>query len=241
MVLHLALGAGLLAAGLIQLPDAARADRAVDLELVLAIDVSGSVDVDEFLLQREGYAAALRDPEVGAAIEALPGGMAMTALVWSGRTQQAVVLDWVHVSDAADARVAAVRIGRMTRTLLGETALGDALGFALRRLDQSPFQGRRQTIDVSGDGKTNAGHEPDPLRDLAIVRGITINALAIVDEQPDLVGYYERHLIGGPGAFIMQVDGFDDFAAAIREKLLHEIRGGPLASGGPAGDRVAGR
>lgn len=203
--------------------------RAVDLELVLAIDISGSVDVDEFGLQRSGYAAAFRDPEVIAAIEALPGGLALTALLWSGRRQQAVIVDWRRIRSAAEAFGTADDMARMDRSLLGETALGEALAFALRQLERSPFQARRRTIDVSGDGKTNSGPEPDPLRDLAALRGITINALAIVDEQADLPAYYERHLITGPGAFVLSVDDFDDFAAAIRHKLLLELRGGPVA------------
>ncbi|MDX1540969.1 MAG: DUF1194 domain-containing protein [Geminicoccaceae bacterium] len=206
----------------------AAADQ-VDLELVLAIDISGSVDVDEFVLQRSGYAAALLDPEVVAAIEALPGGLALSALIWSGRRQQAVVIDWQQIESAADAARAAAEMARIDRSLLGETALGEALAFALRQLERSPFEARRRTIDVSGDGKTNTGPEPDRLRDLAILQDITINALAVIDEQDDLVGYYERHLIGGPGAFVMSVDDFADFAAAIREKLLLEIRGGPIA------------
>lgn len=209
------------------------AARPVDLELVLAIDISGSIDVDEFVLQRNGYAAALLDPEVVAAIEALPGGLALSALIWSGRLQQAVVIDWRQIRTGADAARAAADMASMDRSLLGETALGEALAFALRQLDRSPFRPRRRTIDISGDGRTNTGPEPDGLRDFAVTQGITINALAIVDEQQDLAAYYERHLIGGPGAFVMSVAEFADFAAAIREKLLLEIRGGPVASKEP--------
>lgn len=211
----------------------AAAGQAVDLELVLAIDISGSIDVDEFVLQRNGYALALTDPEVVAAIEALPGGLALSALIWSGRRQQAVVVDWQHIRNRSDAARAAAEMARMDRSLLGETALGEALAFALRQLERSPFEPRRRTIDVSGDGKTNTGPEPDRLRDLAALQDITINALAVVDEQDDVAAYYQRHLVGGPGAFVMSVTDFADFAAAIREKLLLEIRGGPIAGARP--------
>lgn len=205
----------------------------VALELVLAIDASGSIDVDEWLLQREGFAAALRDPEVVTAIEASEGGIAINVVQWSGRRQQAVVVDWRHVTDARSATAVAELMAGMDRSLLGETALGEALAFALRQLGRSPFAGRRRTIDVSGDGKTNTGPEPDRLRDAAVARGITINALAILNEQADLADYYEKHLVGGPGAFVLEAAGLEQFADAIRRKLLHEIRGGPIAARPP--------
>jgi hypothetical protein len=211
----------------------AQGARPVALELLLAIDASGSIDVDEFELQRAGLAAALTDPEVVTAIEALPDGIAISAVQWSGRRQQVVVVDWRQVRNGAEAAAAAALLAGMNRRLLGETALGEALAFALHQLDRSPFTAPRQVIDVSGDGKTNAGPEPDWTRDEAIGRGVTINALAIVNEQPDLERYYEVHLIGGPGAFVLTAGDFDDFAAAIRQKLLHEIRGGPTAAAPP--------
>jgi hypothetical protein len=206
---------------------------AVALELVLAIDASGSIDVDEWILQRQGFAAAFRDPEVVAAIEASEGGIAVSVVQWSGRWQQAVVVDWLHLTDAASAGQAADLLARMDRSLLGETALGEALAFALRQLGQSPYAGRRQTIDISGDGKTNTGGEPDRLRDAAVARGITINALAILNEQADLADYYWKHLVGGPGAFVIEAADLEQFAEAIRRKLLLEIRGGPIAARPP--------
>jgi hypothetical protein len=121
----------------------------------------------------------------------------------------------------------------MGRVLIGETAIADALRFASEQLAYGPFQGTRQIIDVSGDGPTNAGADPDPLRDAAALAGITINGLAILNEVPRLDRYYAEHVIGGPDAFIMAAKGYGDFAHAIRLKLLREIRGAPLAEAQP--------
>jgi Protein of unknown function (DUF1194) len=211
-----------------------RADIGVDLELVLAIDSSGSVDFREFELQARGIARAFGDPEVIEAIEgAAPNGIAVSVIQWSGRRQHLVTIDWTRITDAASARALAARVDAMGRVLIGETAIADALRFASEQLAYGPFQGTRQIIDVSGDGPTNAGGDPDPLRDAAALAGITINGLAILNEVPRLDRYYAEHVIGGPDAFIMAAKGYDDFAHAIRLKLLREIRGAPLAEAGP--------
>jgi hypothetical protein len=208
----------------------ARADIAVDLELVLAIDSSGSVDFQEFELQARGIARAFRDPEVIEAIEgAAPNGIAVCLVQWSGRRQHLVTIDWTRITDTASAQAMAARIDAMGRVLIGETAIADALRFAHEQLGSGPFQGARQIIDVSGDGPTNAGGDPDPLRDAAALAGITINGLAILNESPNLDRYYAEHVIGGPDAFVMAAKDYQDFVDAIRHKLLHEIRGAPLA------------
>ena len=182
----------------------ARADIGVDLELVLAIDSSGSVDFQEFELQARGIARAFRDPEVIEAIEgAAPNGIAVCVIQWSGRRQHLVTIDWTRIADAASARALSARIDAMGRVLIGETAIADALRFAHEQLASSPFHGARQIIDVSGDGMTNAGGDPDPLRDAAALAGITINGLAILNESPSLDRYYSEHVIGGPDAFVM--------------------------------------
>jgi hypothetical protein len=218
----------------------ARADIGVDLELVLAIDSSGSVDFQEFELQARGIARAFRDPEVIEAIEgAAPNGIAVCVIQWSGRRQHLVTIDWTRIADAASARALSARIDAMSRVLIGETAIADALRFAHEQLASSPFRAARQIIDVSGDGMTNAGGDPDPLRDAAALAGITINGLAILNESPSLDRYYAEHVIGGPDAFVMAAKDYDDFAHAVRLKLLREIRGAPLADAPHGAARVA--
>ena len=216
-----------------------RAEVGVDLELVLAIDSSGSVSFEEFELQAGGIARAFRDPEVIEAIEgAAPNGIAVSVIQWSGRRQHLVVIDWTHVADAASAGALAARIDAMGRVLIGETAIADALLFASEQLAVGPFHGGRQIIDLSGDGPTNAGRDPDPIRDAATLAGITINGLAILNESPTLDRYYVEHVIGGPDAFLITAKDYEDFAHAIRHKLLREIRGAALASAPPGDIRI---
>jgi hypothetical protein len=218
----------------------ARADVDVDLELVLAIDSSGSVDFGEFDLQRAGIAGALRDPEVIEALEgAAPNGIAVAVIEWSGPGQHLVAVDWTRISDAPSASALAARIDAMGRVLIGETAIADALRFASDRLADNSFHGARQIIDVSGDGPSNAGGDPDGMRDAAALAGVTINGLAILNENPTLDRYYAEHVIGGPDAFVLTARTYDDFARAIRLKLLREIQGAPLASA-PGTVRMAG-
>jgi hypothetical protein len=208
----------------------AQADVGVDLELVLAIDSSGSVDFGESELQMGGIANALRDPEVIEAIEGgAPNGVAVAVIEWSGPGQQLVGIDWTRITDARTAAALAARIESIGRGLIGETAIGEALRFASDLLAYGPFQGARRIIDVSGDGPSNAGAEPERMRDAAALAGITINGLAILRENPGLDRYYAEHVIGGPDAFVMIANDYDDFARAIRQKLLREIRGAPLA------------
>jgi hypothetical protein len=203
----------------------------VDLELVLLVDVSGSVDQREYALQMLGLAAAFRDPEVHAALEATgERGIAVCLVHWAGNRQQVVVADWTPLADPAGALSFAERIEGVPRRLIGETAIGDALQFAITALETSGFAGFRQVIDISGDGPTNAGRQPAPVRDAAIAAGITINGLAIVNEVADLDQYYREHVIGGPDAFLIVADDYHAFAQAIRDKLIREIGGAALAS-----------
>ncbi|HYZ26627.1 MAG TPA: DUF1194 domain-containing protein [Geminicoccaceae bacterium] len=219
----------------------ARAQAHVDLELVLAIDSSGSVDFAEFELQAGGLARAFRDAEVIEAIEtAAPNGIAVAVIQWSGRRQHLTVVDWTKITDAASARSLAGAIEATGRILIGETAIADALQFAAEEVVGGPYHGARRVIDVSGDGPTNAGGDPDPIRDAAVLAGITINGLAILNESPTLDRYYAEHVIGGPDAFIMSASDYDDFARAIRLKLLREIRGAALAQADPGDRQLAG-
>jgi hypothetical protein len=214
---------------------AAAAQGMVDLELVLAIDSSGSVDFGEFELQSGGLARAFRDPEVIEAIEgAAPNGIAVSVIQWSGRRQHVVMVDWTRVTGAPSAAALAAKIDAAGRTLIGETAIADALGFAAGQLASGPFRGARRIIDLSGDGAANAGGDPDPMRDAAVSAGITINGLAILNESPTLDRYYAAHVIGGPDAFVLAARDYRDFAEAIRQKLLKEIRGAPSAAAGSA-------
>jgi Protein of unknown function (DUF1194) len=212
----------------------ARSQIEVDLALVLAVDSSGSVDFHEFELQVRGIAGAFLDPEVIEAIEgAAPNGIAISVFQWSGPHEQLVAVDWTKVTDAAGAAALAAEIQAIDRVLIGETALAAALRFAAAHLQHGRVRGARRVIDVSGDGPTNAGGAPDPVRDAAAWAGITINGLAILNESPTLDLYYADHVVGGPGAFIMTARDYEDFARAIRLKLLKEIRGAPLAEAEP--------
>ena len=203
----------------------------VDLELVLAVDVSGSVDPPEFELQTRGLAEAFRDPEVQAALQARGRrGIAVALAQWSGRFQQEVAIDWTLVRDAASAEAFARRIETMERRFQAETGIANALAFAVRLLQQDRFAGGRQVIDISGDGASNVGADPDPVRDAAVAARITVNGLAIVNEEPTVDLYYADHVIGGPDAFLMVARDFDDFARAIRRKLLREIESAPIAA-----------
>lgn len=223
------------------LTGSARSQVDVDLELVLAIDSSGSVDFAEFELQAGGIARAFRDAEVIEAIMgAAPNGIAVSVIQWSGRHQHLAVVDWTKVTDASSAKALAAMIEATGRVLIGETAIADALRFATDRFAYNPFQGARRIIDLSGDGPTNAGGDPDPIRDAAVRAGITINGLAILNESPTLDRYYAEHVIGGPDAFVVTARDYGDFARAIRLKLLKEIRGASLAQAEPGDVRVAG-
>jgi Protein of unknown function (DUF1194) len=221
-------------------PGSARAaDIAVALELVLAVDVSGSVDAREFDLQQGGIVRAFRDPEVIEAISsATPEGIAVTVVQWAGKKQQHTSIDWTLVSDEASALAFAARIDAAARLAVGETAIAEALGFAIARFEQNRFAGARRAIDISGDGVTNAALAPDSVRDAAAAAGITVNGLAILTDTPGLWRYYAEHVVGGPGAFVMVAENYRDFAEAMRLKLLQEIRGGPI-SGQPPPHRFA--
>ncbi|MEM7025725.1 MAG: DUF1194 domain-containing protein [Pseudomonadota bacterium] len=201
----------------------------VDIQLLLAIDSSASVNFQEFRLQVMGTAGALRDPEIIEAIELwAPNGIAVSVVQWSGRRQQLVAVNWTRVGDAASIGALADRIENMGRTWVGETAIGDMLTFALDHLERGPYEGARKIIDVSGDGKSNAGAQPAALRTAAASADISINGLAILNEDLTLDLYYEDEVIGGPGAFVITAQDYEAFATAMRKKLLKEIRGAPL-------------
>ncbi|MBL6456545.1 DUF1194 domain-containing protein [Belnapia sp. T6] len=197
----------------------------VDLALCLAIDVSASVDYDEFGLMIGGLAAAFRDPGIAVACAGGPrGAIAATALFWSVGSDLAV--DWMRLDGPgaagafADALEAAPRLPQP-----GATALGEGMVAGLALLARCPAEANRLALDVSGDGRNNRGREPGPVRDLGVAAGVTINGLAVLNEEPDLLDHYAREVIGGPGSFAMDCPDYAAFAAAMREKLRREIGG----------------
>lgn len=213
------------------------AQQPVDLQLVLAIDTSTSVDNAEFALQRQGLAAAFRYPDVIHAIVGLgESGMAVTLVQWAGVGAQMTSIDWMFVNGQATAAALSRRIGTSTRQTRGFTDIAGAIRFSAGLFRSSPFSGRRLVIDVSGDG-TSSAENPAAARDRAVASGITINGLVIYNQEYDLGElasidlrqHFANHVIGGPGAFLMVADDFDDFARAIRKKLVREITG-PLFS-----------
>ena len=209
-----------------------RPAAAVDIELVLAVDASTSVDYREFNLQMAGYAAAFRDRDFIATVEAFAGGgLAVCMLLWAGPQQSRVAVDWTIVRDGPTSTAFAETIDFTPRAVWGgSTALGDALAHAVELVRGNAIEGRRRIIDVSGDGRANDGTGVAEARARAQRLGIAINGLAILNEEPDLVGYYASAVITGPPAFVETAEDYDDFAAAIRRKLIREVRGVPVAA-----------
>lgn len=227
------LAAGILGGG------AARAET-VDVEIVLAADVSRSIDDEEFKLQRQGYAAAIISPQVLRAIQTgAHGAIGLCFVEWAGPGEQAVVVTWMVISDGEAAATFADALLRAPRSDYGRTAIGEGVDFAVTQLGASGLVTDRRVIDVSGDGTNNSGPPVTEARDAAVAKGITINGLAIINERtggvpgtflyththpPDgLPNYYRENVIGGPGAFVLQVVNFETFADAMTEKLVTEI------------------
>jgi len=213
---------------------------AVDVALVLAADVSRSIDDGEFKLQRQGYAAAITSPRVLRAIKAgTHGSIALCFIEWAGPAEEAMVVEWTVIGDEETAAGFAEALLKAPRSFSGRTAIGDGIDFAVVALSSTAFHADRRIIDVSGDGNNNAGRLVLAARDDAVAKGITINGLAIINERTGgepgsffyghthppggLPNYYRDNVIGGPGAFVMQVVNFDTFAEAITDKLLTEI------------------
>ena len=215
----------------------------VDLLLVLAADVSRSIDDAEFNLQRKGYAAAITDPRV---LRAIAGGrnhaIAVTFIEWSGAADQNIIVDWTVVRDEEAAGGIAATILAAPRSFLGRTSISAAIDYSLERLAAAPAAADKRIIDVSGDGTNNSGRPVTEARDQAVASGVTVNGLAIINTQANpgyafhtqppggLPKYYEENVIGGPGAFLLQVENFDTFAEAMTRKLVTEIAGAPPSS-----------
>ena len=224
----------------------AQSVRPVDLELLLAVDVSSSVDGSEYDLQMRGLSEAFRHPAVQAAVRAVGHlGVAVAVVQWSDSNDQALVVDWTVIHDVASTEALAEKIGNTERIVSGsQTAISGALAFSLHQLTVNGFEGRRRVIDVSGDGRANSGDHPMAVRDLAVANGVVINGLAILNEEPFVDSYYRYTVIGGDGAFLMTAHDYEDFAVAILEKLIREIDLPPISGRPAAGpilaDRTAG-
>jgi hypothetical protein len=232
--------AGLLLAG--QSPAAAEAEK-VDLLLVLAADVSRSIDGGKFQLQRDGYAAAITNPQVLDAIRSgATGRIAMCFVEWSGAVSQKLVIDWSIVGDAQSARLFSDGIVEAPRSFADRTSISAGIDFAVDQLERAPFESKRRVIDVSGDGTNNSGREAGAARNDALAKGITINGLVILSETPlvwnpehtnpagGLAEYYRRNVVGGPNAFVMVAENFSSFGAALVRKLVAEIAYAPTSS-----------
>jgi len=233
-----------LAASLLALAIPVRAEEPVDLLLVLASDVSRSVDTRKFQLQREGYAAALSNPRVIDAIRSGPHGrVAICFVEWSGVTSQKLVIDWTIVSDAASARKIGDQLIELPRTFADRTSIAAGIEFSMSQLERAPFQAARRTIDVSGDGTNNSGRDVTLARDEALAKGVTINGLVILSDSPlpwnpehtnppgGLDAYYRNNVIGGAGAFVMVAENHNSFGQAIVKKMIAEIAFDPPPRG----------
>ena len=226
----------LILAGVAAVPAAAAAAEQVDLLLVLAADVSRSVDNAKFQLQREGYAAAISDPRVLDAIRSGRNGrVGLTFVEWSGVGSQRVLIDWTTIGDAETARGFGDRLLEAPRSFADRTSISGAIEFAMGQLARAPYESARRTIDVSGDGTNNAGRDVTLARDEAVAQGVTINGLVILSETPlawnpdhtnppgGLQNYYRNNVIGGPGAFVLVAENFNSFGQAIVKKMIAEV------------------
>ncbi len=210
-------------------------ENLVDLELIIAVDISGSVDDDEAYLQRQGYIKAFRDPIVVQAIQrGIHGAIAVTYIEYAGAHHQMPLADWSYINSPESANNFADALAFEPVTINVWTSISGALLAGVDIFARSPFKGKRRVIDVSGDGANNDGVPVLVARERAISQGITINGLPIVNDKPSRFGrrqipnldyYYTDCVIGGQGAFIIVANGFEDYARAVRRKLILEIAG----------------
>jgi hypothetical protein len=205
----------------------AMADTPVDLQLVLAVDASGSVNQYRFELQKQGYSAAFRDPRVIRAIRSgIAGAIAVTVVQWTGPEMQDQVIDWTVIHDEASANKFAAAIEDTPRKLFsGGTSISGAIDYGVALLLKSRFRESRRVIDVSGDGSNNRGRPVILARDDAVRAGITINGLPILALEPGLDKYYWDYVIGGPGSFMVTAQNYEQFGEAVLKKLITEIAG----------------
>ncbi len=218
----------------------ARAAETVDLLLVLAADVSRSIDEQKFQLQRDGYAAAIRDQRV---LDAITSGVnrriAVCFIEWSGASTQKVVIGWTLIDGADAARKFSDTLIEAPRSFADRTSISGAIDFSMEQLARAPFQAQRRTIDISGDGTHNSGRGLLAAREDALAQGVTINGLVILSDRPlawnpehtnppgGLAKYFQDNVIGGPGAFVAVAENFNSFGQALINKLIAEIASVP--------------
>jgi hypothetical protein len=221
-------------------PPMARAAEPVDLLLVLAADVSRSVNEVKFRLQREGAAAAISNPEVVRAITSGPNRrIAVCFVEWATTGLHNVVVDWTLIGDGQSARGFGDKLIEAPRSFAGSTSISSAIDFSVSQLERAPFTSERRVIDVSGDGNNNSGRSVTDARDDALAKGITINALVILTPPAEsfrpehtnppggLEKYFQDSVIGGPGAFTVVAESHESFGRALTKKLIQEIAGLP--------------
>jgi len=218
---------------------AAEADIVVDAAVVLAADVSRSIDDGEFALERRGYAEAVQSQKLLDAISTGPhGAIALAYAEWAGEGEQKLVVDWTMLRNSDDARKFVARIAAAPRSFVGRTAIGSAIDFSFAQFAEIPFAAERRVIDVSGDGTSNQGRAVTLARDAAVAGGAVINGLTIYNKRAAALGgylalhtnppgglplYYRENVIGGPGAFVVPIDEFASFGDAMVRKLVDEI------------------
>jgi hypothetical protein len=218
----------------------ARATEEVDLLLVLSSDVSHSIDAPKFKLQRDGYATAIVNPRVIKAIRSgALGKIGASFIEWSGVGAQKIVIDWTIIHDEASAKDFSAQVIEAPRAFAERTSISGGIDFAVAQLARSPYGAARRTIDISGDGNNNSGRDVTVARDEALAKGVTINGLVILTENPvpfsadhtnplgGLDNYYRNNVVGGPGAFVMVAENFNSFGQAILNKLIAEIAANP--------------
>jgi Protein of unknown function (DUF1194) len=213
------------------------ADKAaaqVDVELVLAVDVSYSMDMDELAVQREGYAQAIVSKEFLQALKALPNGrIAVTYFEWAASNDQKIIIPWRVIDGPETADAVADEILKAPIRRASRTSISGAIYFAMPLFESNPYPGLRRVIDISGDGANNNGAPVTPARDEAVSKGIIINGLPIMVKDPsystmdieNLDWYYEDCVVGGPGSFVVAIKDREKFKEAIRTKLLLEVAG----------------
>ena len=219
--------------------DAPDAPERVDAAVVLAADVSRSIDDGEFALERRGYAEAIQSRALLDAISTGPhGAIALAYVEWAGDSEQRLVVDWATIRNAEDARAFAATLIAAPRSFAGRTAIGSAIRFAAANFGAMRFDADRRVIDVSGDGASNQGTPVTEARDAAVLAGATINGLAILNRRAAAMGgylaqhtnppgglaqYYRDNVIGGAGAFVVPIDDFNSLGEAMVRKLVSEI------------------
>jgi hypothetical protein len=217
-----------------ELRTADKVEPKVDVELVLAVDVSYSMDMDELAVQREGYAQAIVSKEFLQALKALPNGkISVTYFEWAASNDQKIIIPWRVIDGPETADAVADEILKAPIRRASRTSISGAIYFAMPLFESNPYPGLRRVIDISGDGANNNGQPVTPARDEAVAKGIVINGLPIMVKDPsystmdieNLDWYYEDCVIGGPGSFVVSIKDREKFKEAIRTKLLLEVAG----------------